>query len=64
MADEWDLETDIVVVGGGGCGWMAAFAAAKTGAEVLLLDKDADRAEYKSRLKLYEAGKPYRENLP
>lgn len=41
MADEWDLETDIVVVGGGGCGWMAAFAAAKTGAEVLLLDKDS-----------------------
>ena len=31
---------------------------------ISLLDKDTDRAGYESRLKLYEAGKPYRENLP
>lgn len=41
MADHWDLETDVVVVGGGGCGLMAAFAAARRGVAVLLLEKDS-----------------------
>jgi fumarate reductase flavoprotein subunit len=36
----WDLETDLVVVGAGGCGLMAAFAAARRGVEVILLEKD------------------------
>ena len=35
----FDLETDVVVVGGGGCGLTAAIAAAKGGAEVLVLEK-------------------------
>lgn len=41
MTSDWDLETDVVVVGGGGCGLMAAFAAARQGVEVLLLEKDS-----------------------
>lgn len=36
----WDLETEFVVVGAGACGLMAAFAAARQGVEVLLLEKD------------------------
>jgi fumarate reductase flavoprotein subunit len=36
----WDLETDLVVVGGGGCGLMAAFVAARAGVEVIVLEKD------------------------
>jgi fumarate reductase flavoprotein subunit len=36
----WDLETDLVVIGAGACGLMAAFAAARLGAEVVLLEKD------------------------
>jgi fumarate reductase flavoprotein subunit len=35
----WDLETEIVIVGAGGCGLMAAFVAARAGAEVVLLEK-------------------------
>lgn len=34
------LETDIVVVGAGGCGMVAALAAAEHGAEVFLVEKD------------------------
>lgn len=36
----WDLEADVVVVGAGACGLMAAFAAARAGVEVILLEKD------------------------
>lgn len=35
----WDVETEIVIVDAGGCGLMAAFVAARAGAEVVLLDK-------------------------
>ena len=35
----FDPETDVVVVGGGGCGLTAAIAAAQGGAEVLVLEK-------------------------
>ncbi len=38
--NNWDLETELVVVGAGACGLMAAFAAAKRGVEVILLEKD------------------------
>ena len=31
---------------------------------ISLLNTDADKTRYESRLKLYEAGKPYRENSP
>ena len=37
----WSFETDIVVVGGGGCGLTAAVAAGQSGAEVLVLEKQA-----------------------
>jgi fumarate reductase flavoprotein subunit len=40
MAQDWDLETELVVVGAGGCGLMAAFVAAKRGIELILLEKD------------------------
>src|SRR5438132_1274754 len=36
----FDLEAELVVVGAGGCGLMAAFAAARRGVEVILLEKD------------------------
>ena len=35
----WSFETDIVIVGGGGCGLTAAVAAGQSGAEVLVLEK-------------------------
>ncbi len=35
----WDLETDILVVGAGGCGLVASLAAAEQGTQVLLLEK-------------------------
>ena len=35
----WDLETDVLVVGAGGCGLVAALAAAEQGAHVFLLEK-------------------------
>ena len=37
----WSFETDIVIVGGGGCGLTAAVAAGQQGAEVLVLEKQA-----------------------
>lgn len=36
---QWSFETDVVVVGGGGCGLSAAFAAAQGGVEVFVLEK-------------------------
>jgi fumarate reductase flavoprotein subunit len=38
--EAWELETDLVVVGAGACGLMAAFAAARRGVDVVLLEKD------------------------
>lgn len=35
----WSFETDIVIVGGGGCGLTAAVVAGQSGAEVLVLEK-------------------------
>ncbi|MFO7264092.1 MAG: flavocytochrome c [Bacillota bacterium] len=35
----WDAETDVVVVGAGGCGLVAALAAAEHGAQVVILEK-------------------------
>ncbi len=40
MTERWDMETGLVVVGAGACGLMAAFAAARRGVEVLLLEKN------------------------
>ena len=40
MKETWDLETELVVVGAGACGLMAAFAASRRGVEVVLLEKD------------------------
>jgi fumarate reductase flavoprotein subunit len=36
---DWDLQTDFLVIGGGGCGLMAAFVAARAGIEVVLIEK-------------------------
>jgi len=36
----WDIETDVAVVGGGACGFIAALAAAEKGLEVVLLEKE------------------------
>jgi fumarate reductase flavoprotein subunit len=36
----WDLETELVVVGAGACGLMAAFSATRRGVEVVVLEKD------------------------
>ncbi len=35
----WDIETDVLVIGAGGCGLVAALAAAEQGAHVFLLEK-------------------------
>ena len=40
MTDEITLESDVLVVGGGGAGMFAAVAAARNGASVVLLDKN------------------------
>ncbi len=36
----WDIEVDVLVIGAGGCGLMAALAAAESGAEVLVVEKE------------------------
>ena len=41
MTEQWDLETELVIVGAGGCGLMAAYAAARAGIEVILLEKNS-----------------------
>ena len=40
MTQQWDAETDLVVVGAGGCGALAAFVAAQSGIDVIVLEKD------------------------
>ena len=35
----WDIDTDVVVVGAGGCGMVASLAAAEEGVRVVLLEK-------------------------
>ena len=35
----WEIETEVVVVGGGGCGMAATLASAQGGAETVLLEK-------------------------
>ena len=35
----WSFDSDVVVVGSGGCGLVAALAAAEGGAEALVLEK-------------------------
>ena len=37
----WTFDTDVAIVGSGGCGLTAAMAASQTGAEVLVLEKQA-----------------------
>lgn len=36
----WDIEVDVLVIGGGGCGLIAALAAAQKGAEVFVVEKE------------------------
>ncbi|RMF80806.1 MAG: FAD-dependent oxidoreductase, partial [Chloroflexi bacterium] len=38
---QWSFDTDVVVVGSGGCGLTAGIAAAQGGVEVLILEKQA-----------------------
>jgi flavocytochrome c len=35
----WDVETDVLIIGGGGCGLVAALAAAEKGTHVFLVEK-------------------------
>lgn len=39
---DWDIEVDILVVGAGGCGLVAALAAAERGASVMIVEKEKD----------------------
>ncbi len=39
MAGGWDTETDVLIVGGGGCGLAAAIAAHDSGAEAVIVEK-------------------------
>lgn len=39
--DTFDLETEVLVIGGGACGLTAALAASDAGAEVIVLERDA-----------------------
>src|SRR4030042_3830917 len=36
----WDVEVDVLVIGGGGCGLIASLAAAQQGAQVFLVEKE------------------------
>ena len=36
----WDVETDVLIIGGGGCGLISALAAAEKGARVFLVEKE------------------------
>jgi fumarate reductase flavoprotein subunit len=38
-AAAWDIETDVLVIGAGGCGLVAALAAAEAGADVFVVEK-------------------------
>ncbi len=38
----WDIQVDVLVIGGGGCGLVAALAGAEKGAQVFLVEKDKD----------------------
>ena len=42
----WDVEADVVVVGYGGAGAAAAIAAARSGARVLILEKQREAAHF------------------
>jgi fumarate reductase flavoprotein subunit len=37
---DWDVAVDVLVIGAGGCGLVAALAAAETGAEVFVVEKE------------------------
>ncbi|HEY8417993.1 MAG TPA: FAD-dependent oxidoreductase [Limnochordales bacterium] len=37
---DWDVETDVLVIGAGGCGLVAAVAAHDAGAEVIIVEKE------------------------
>jgi fumarate reductase flavoprotein subunit len=39
MAGGWDTETDVLIIGGGGCGLAAAIAAHDAGAEAVIVEK-------------------------
>ncbi len=43
MANNWDMETGVLVIGAGGCGLTAAIAAHDAGADVAVVEK-LDRA--------------------
>ena len=40
----WDVETDVLVIGAGGCGLVAALSAAQEGARVLVVEKEGKAA--------------------
>jgi len=44
LPEEWDLETEVLVIGYGGAGAAAAIAAAEAGAKVLIIEKQAEDA--------------------
>lgn len=50
VGDPWDKESDVVVVGFGGAGACAAIAAADAGANVILLEKNAESSHLSNTL--------------
>ena len=38
----WDIEVDVLIIGAGGCGLVAALAAAERGAQVFIVEKEKD----------------------